>query len=159
VPICPDGSGAGSGGWRLLAWPEFAQQFAALEREAARLAAADPGGYVRHPQVKLYAAVRKLIKEVIPADPGAREFQLGNTLGPQHRHWRRAKFSGRFRLFYRFHTASRTIVYAWMNDEGTLRKEGSRTDPYWMFRKMLEAGRPPSEWQDLLKASDPFRAD
>lgn len=98
--------------------------------------------------------MRKLVKEVVPADPNAAEFQLGNTLGPQHRHWRRAKFSGRFRLFYRFHTASRTIVYAWMNDEGTLRKEGSRTDPYTVFRRMLERGRPPSDWEDLLGESD-----
>ena len=106
--------------------------------------------------MKLFAAVRTLVSEIIPADPNAPELQLGNTLGPQqHRHWRRARFSGRFRLFYRFHTGSRTIVYAWMNDEGTLRKAGSRTDPYAVFRRMLEGGRPPSDWQDLLGEAGP----
>jgi toxin YhaV len=128
-----------------------------MERETAQLAEADPMGYASHPRVKLYAAVRKLVREIIPADPNAPEFQLGNTLGPQHRHWRRAKFSGRFRLFYRFHTASRTIVYAWMNDEGTLRKEGSRTDPYVVFRRMLEGRRPPSDWEGLVEEADPMK--
>jgi toxin YhaV len=108
--------------------------------------------------VKLFAAVRKLVGEIIPLNPNAAEFQLGNTLGSQHRHWRRARFNGRFRLFYRFHTGSQTIVYAWMNDEATLRKEGSRTDPYVVFRRMLEGGRPPSDWQDLLDESRPMRS-
>lgn len=107
--------------------------------------------------MKLFTVVRKLVKEIVPTDPNAPEFQLGNTPGSQNRHWRRAKFSGRFRLFYRFHTGSRTIVYAWMNDEGTLCKEGSRTDPYVVFRRMLEGGRPPSDWQDLLEESNPLR--
>lgn len=116
-------------------------------------------GYAAHPRVKLFAAVRKLVEATIPADPNAAEFHLGNTLGPQHRHWRRAKFSGRFRLFYRFHTTSRTIVYAWMNDEGKLRNEGSRTDPYVVFRRMLEGRRPPSDWQELVGESDPLKPD
>jgi toxin YhaV len=55
-------------------------------------------------------------------------------------------------LFFRFHTASRTIIYAWLNDENTLRKAGSQTDPYAVFHRMLERGAPPSDWDALVRA-------
>ena len=32
---------------------------------------------------------------------------------------------GRFRLFFRFDSASRIAVYAWVNDENTMRKAGA----------------------------------
>jgi toxin YhaV len=140
-------------GWHLRGWPGFNAQMAKLANEVRRLAAADPTGYRQHPQAKLLAVVRRLIADVISTDPNAAEFQLGNTLGPQHRHWRRAKFSGRFRLFFRFHSPSATIVYASMNDAGTLRKAGGRTDPYAVFHQMLERGRPPTGWDELLDES------
>ena len=57
---------------------------------------------------------------------------------------------GRFRLFFRFDSASRTIIYAWVNDENTLRKAGARSDPYAMFRHKLEMGNPPDDWRELL---------
>jgi toxin YhaV len=124
-----------------------------------RLATADPNGYERHPQTKLLLAVYRLIRNVIPRDPAALEFRLGNTLGPEYRHWRRAKFSGRFRLFFRFQSTTRTIIYVWMNDENTLRKSGGRTDPYSVFHQMLERGRPPSDWNELLRESDRLDGD
>jgi toxin YhaV len=141
-------------GCQLYTWPGIAGQLDALRREVRRLAALDPKGYTQHPKAKLLAAVRRLLLDVIPADSRAPEFQLGNTLGPEYRQWRRAKFSGRFRLFFRFHSASRSIVYVWMNDEGTLRKAGGRTDPYGVFHQMLGRGRPPSDWADLLRESN-----
>ena len=140
-------------GWRLMAWPEFARQLDELAHSARRVALADPAGYRHHPHVKLFAGVSKLVRDVIPADPARPEFILGNTLGPRNRHWRRAKFSGRFRLFFRFHSGTRTIVYAWMNDENSLRKSGAKTDPYHIFQKMLESGRPPSDWSQLVDES------
>lgn len=44
------------------------------------------------------------------------------------------------------------IVYAWVNDEATLRKAGSSSDPYAVFRAMLVAGNPPHDWNRLLDA-------
>jgi hypothetical protein len=38
--------------------------------------------------------------DMIPADPSRREYRQGNTLGEAYRHWFRAKFFGRFRLFF-----------------------------------------------------------
>jgi toxin YhaV len=71
-------------------------------------------------------------------------------LGPAHRHWRRAKFLGRFRQFYRFSTVHKAIVYAWVNDENTLRKAGSKRDPYAIFHQRLRDGNPPDNWEDLF---------
>jgi toxin YhaV len=115
-------------GWSLFAHPAFSETFNALVAEAARLRAADPEGYRQHPKIKLLKRIVDLIEVEIPRDSGAAEFSLGNTLGPEHRHWRRAKFLGRFRLFFRYSSKDRIIIYAWVNDEKTLRKAGGRND-------------------------------
>ncbi len=75
-------------------------------------------------------------------------------LGSAHRHWRRAKFNQRFRIFFRFHPGSRVIIYAWMNDESTLRARGSRRDVYAAFERRLTAGEPPDDWDELLVESN-----
>jgi toxin YhaV len=137
-------------GWRLFRSAAFRASLDPLAAEVARLAAADPEGYRAHPKAKLLTRIRVLILEEIPRDPNAPAYALGNTLGPAHRHWRRAKFLQRFRLFFRFDSASRIIVYAWVNDENTLRKAGGRSDPYAVFARRLDAGDPPDGWDDLL---------
>lgn len=70
----------------------------------------------------------------------------------RNRDWRRAKFGGRFRLFFRYHSDARIIAYVWLNDEHTLRKAGSRTDAYATFKAMLENDRTPSGWDELIAA-------
>jgi hypothetical protein len=40
-----------------------------------------------------------------------------------------------------------------MNDEGGPRKEGDRNDPYNVFRRMLQQGKPPTAFDDLLRES------
>jgi toxin YhaV len=58
----------------------------------------------------------------IPTDPTQPEYRQGNTLGDDYKHWFRAKFGGqRFRLFFRFDTKAKVIIYAWVNDEDTKR--------------------------------------
>ena len=42
------------------------------------------------------------------------------------------------------------IVYAWVNDEDTKRAYESSDDAYRVFRKMLESGHPPDDWDQLL---------
>ncbi len=146
-------------GWRLLFWSSFRERWTAI-RDAARAAReADPDGYRHAPAVKFFRTVRDLVFEEIPANPDHPQFRQGKTLGGAHSHWRRAKFHRRFRLFFRFHTASRTIIYVWLNDETTLRKAGSRTDAYAVFRRMLERGTPPPDWEALMKACDAATAD
>ena len=45
------------------------------------------------------------------------------------------------------------IIYAWLNDKDTLRKEGSRNDVYEVFKRMLERGEVPSSIDELIQGS------
>jgi toxin YhaV len=139
--------------WRLFAYPLFQAQLEELAARVEKLAFKDPRGYSSHPATKLLATINHYTREVIPRDPNGPEFRQGNTLGPGNRHWFRAKFHGRYRLFFRFSTQQKLIVYAWVNDEHRLRKSGSRTDPYAVFKAMLESGDPPNSLAELLRAS------
>jgi toxin YhaV len=143
--------GAPKTSWQLYVHPAFRNPFDALTGEVERLAAADPKGYVEHPKAKLLKRIVDLIESEIPRDPGAAEYALGNTLGPAHRHWRRAKFLGRFRLFFRYSSQARIIIYAWVNDENSLRKTGGRNDPYTVFGALLRKANPPDGWDALMK--------
>ncbi|MDF1521855.1 MAG: type II toxin-antitoxin system YhaV family toxin, partial [Trueperaceae bacterium] len=79
------------------------------------------------------------------------------TLGPEHRHWRRAVFLERYRLFFRFDADARVVVVAWVNDDRTLRSRGARNDPYAVFCRRLVAGDPPTSRDALLAAAHPAR--
>jgi toxin YhaV len=141
-------------GWRLYAFEPFAERLAALKKEVERLHAKDPEGYRRHPTTVLLASVYKAITEVVPANPDQPEFRVGHSLGPQYAHWRRVKrgLPSRDRVFYRFSSKPvRVIVYAWLNDEATLRKAGAKTDVYAVFQRMLARGEVPSDIDALAK--------
>ena len=152
--VRPIASAVVAHGWTLLFWISFRERWEALRDAAAHARARDPEGYIHAPAVKLFRTVRDLVFKDIPANPDHPRFRQGKTLGGAHSHWRRAKFHQRFRLFFRFHSASRTIVYAWLNDENTLRQAGSQTDPYVVFYGMLERGTPPSDWEALMRACE-----
>jgi toxin YhaV len=137
--------------WRLYVHPAFSDTFDALVVEVGRLRTRDPRGYKQHPKTKLLKRIVDLIVTEIPRDPGANEYSLGKTLGPKHRHWRRAKFLQRFRLFFRYHSKAGVIIYAWVNDENTLRKAGGSNDPYSVFGGLLRKGRPPDDWDALAR--------
>jgi toxin YhaV len=137
-------------GWTVFAHPLFVAQLQALTEQVAALQAKDPQGYTRKNATKRLAAIRQLALEVIPQDPTRPEYRQGNTLGDAHRHWFRAKFFQQYRLFFRFHAASRIIVLAWVNDEDTRRAYESADDAYRVFRKMLDSGHPPGDWDQLL---------
>src|SRR5271167_1695769 len=138
-------------GWRLFQHPLFAGQVRKLTEEVEKLRAMQPDSYAQSPKTKLLAAIHRLVTEIIPRDPGAREFRQGDTLGPGNRHWFRAKFHQRYRLFFRFSSKEKVIVYAWVNDESSLRKAGSKTDAYAVFQAMLEASDPPATLEALLR--------
>ncbi|OCQ51541.1 Toxin YhaV [Photorhabdus australis subsp. thailandensis] len=77
----------------------------------------------------------------------------GGSTHETYTFWRRAKIGRRFRLFFRYDSKAKVIVYAWVNDEETLRSEGSKSDPYAAFEKMLGRGNPPDDWATLITAS------
>ncbi|WP_233255992.1 type II toxin-antitoxin system YhaV family toxin [Falsiroseomonas bella] len=139
-------------GWHIILHPLFRDRLIGLQRDVEALRQADPDGWESRPQAKLLKRVVDLVLTEIPRDPAAAEFEQGATLGRDAQGWRRAKFLGRFRLFFRFHSASKVIAIAWVNDENTLRKAGASSDPYAVFRGMLVRGNPPSGWEALVEA-------
>ncbi len=140
-------------GWTLLFHEAIIGQVKNLADAYERARIGDPKGFRSNANIKLLAALAKLVLEIIPGDPSRPEYRQGNTLGGEYRHWLRAKFFGRFRLFFRYDSRSRLIVYAWVNDERTLRKRGGRSDPYEVFRRMLASRNPPNDWAALVKSA------
>jgi toxin YhaV len=138
-------------GWRLFQHPLFEHQLKTLTEAVERLSITQPETYKEHPKTKLLATIHRLITESIPRGPDSPEFRQGDTLGPDNRHWFRAKIHQRYRLFFRFSSKDKVIVYVWVNDESTLRKAGARTDVYAVFKSMLDAGDPPRTLEALLK--------
>lgn len=141
-------------GWTLYTHPLFDEQLRRLTIAVARQKASRPDTWAASTDAKLLAAIRLLVRNTIPADPAAKAFRQGGTLGSGHKHWFRAKFGGgRYRLFFRYNTAARIILFAWVNDETTLRTYGSKSDAYAVFRKMLDQGDPPDDWAALMAAA------
>jgi toxin YhaV len=140
-------------GWTLLFHPMMVGQVRSLAAACARAKAANPAGYHSNANLRVLAAVAKLVLKTVPDNPGNLDYRIGNTMGKAYRHWSRAKFGQRFRLFFRYDSAAKIIVFAWVNDEGTLRARGSRTDPYAVFKTMLGRGDPPDDWSALQRTA------
>lgn len=140
-------------GWTLAFHPSLLDQVERLVvvaeeevKRAGRSRVSRPG-----PNQKLLAHVLDLMFEAIPRDPNAPEYRLGHTLGREHAHWRRGKTGGgRYRLFFRFRSDARLIIFAWINDERSLRTYGSATDAYRVFADGLARGTPPDDWDTLV---------
>ena len=139
--------------WNLLFHDGLIEQLQKLQTAAQKAQTQDPQGCESNANVKLFNALAQLMLETVPSDPNRDEYRQGNTMGPAFRHWRRAKLGRRFRLFFRFDSKTRIIIFAWVNDENTLRSSGSKTDPYAVFQKMLQRGNPPDDWAALVSAS------
>jgi toxin YhaV len=143
-------------GWTLLFHDAIVDQLDKLSDVCERARKADPKTSQSNANVKLFAALGKVMLELVPPDPSRPEFRQGNTLGPEYRHWFRAKFSGRFRLFFRYDSRAKIIVYAWVNDQRTLRQSGGKNDPYEVFKRLLKSGNPPNDWAALVKKARPL---
>lgn len=140
-------------GWTIFAHPLFLDQLETLTQQVEALKVKDPIGYVKKNATKRLAAITRLAFDTISQDPARPEYRQGSTLGNEHKHWFRAKFFQQYRLFFRFHAPSKMIVLAWVNDEETKRAYESSDDAYRVFKKMLESGHPPDDWDKLLAES------
>jgi toxin YhaV len=154
VPSTSDRAIPESHGWRLVAHPLLLDQL-------DRLVAAAEREDIRGPNRKLLAHVLDLLLEMIPQNPGATAYRHGGALDGAGKEWFRGKTGGgRYRIFYRFSSLERLIVYAWINDKESLRTRKSRTDVYTVFAKMLRQGNPPATWQELVEMpTDPAAID
>ena len=125
-----------------------------LKKEVEKIKAEKGDEYKKHRTTKLLAKVLNSIRVEVPKDPSAPIYRLGGTIKP-YVHWRRVKkgIPDRYRLFFRYSNSQSVIVHAWLNDEFTLRKDGSKTDVYTVFKSMLLKGDVPDDVSGLLDAA------
>jgi toxin YhaV len=102
-------------GWNLLFHECLSEQLQKLHAADQRARQQGPQGFESNANVRLFAALSKLIFDAVPSDPNREEYRQGNTMGPAFRHWRRAKIGRRFRLFFRFDSKTRIIIFACNN--------------------------------------------
>jgi toxin YhaV len=139
--------------WSLLAHPAFMTQLEISRQKMADAKAKAEVNWINHSDVKRHFTLTRMITEKIPQNPASADFRLGNALGQKYRLWFRAKFLQQYRIFFRYSSIRNIIVYAWVNDPATLRAYGSKTDAYQVFRKMLESGKVPNNWDELIAES------
>lgn len=140
-------------GWKICFHACFLNQLEELIQKVSELKAAKPDEFMRKKEAKLLRAIERVIEECIASNPLDTEYRQGDTLGNEFRHWFRVKFLQQFRLFYRCSAAHKTVIIGWVNDFDSLRAYGSKTDAYKVFAKMLKAGDPPDDWEELLSQS------
>lgn len=140
-------------GWRIGFHAQILLQLekliVAVEEERRR----HPGRVPQSQAAHILASLRQLIFVDIPADPARSIYRQGDTLGLHRKHWFRAKFgNGRYRLFFRYRASDKILLFAWVNDEKTLRTYGKSTDAYATFAAMLDRDDPPDDWNALLSS-------
>lgn len=126
-------------GWKLLYHPVFGDRYAQLRARARELKASPASEFATHPDVKLVAAIRRAVLGIIPEDPNRPDFWLSADLAA----FRRVKGYGlpdRYRLYYVFSSAARTVIILYLNDSASLRKDAAKTDPYQVFARLVRSG-------------------
>lgn len=149
-------------GYELHALEIFQNILDELTTEVEKLQRKEPDNFQNHPKTKLLLGVLSNITTNVPANPDHVDFRQGLTLGKKNKSWRRVKkkdLPPRYRLFFQFNSkVPKTIIYAWLNDDSTQRKAGSRTDVYAVFERMLKNDKIPNSWQELYKEANPLKA-
>ncbi len=140
-------------GWSIFAHSCFLGQVEALQIKVNELRQKYPEAWETKNAAKRLAVIARFVTDDIPQDPTRDIYRLGGALGDENKHWFRAKFYQQYRLFFRYHLESKVIVFGWVNDPETKRAYDSKTDAYRVFKKMIERGNPPSDWDDLLSAA------
>jgi toxin YhaV len=138
-------------GWKLYFHECFRDQLEALLLKVTASAKRYPDAFRTKNSFKVLAAIIKLAFNDIPQNPADPKYRQGLTLGDGYTGWFRAKFFQQYRLFFRFSEKEKVIIFAWVNDEGSLRAYGEKTDAYVVFRGLLEKGIPPADWAALKK--------
>ena len=139
--------------WLKLIHPAFEYEFNSYRDSALDAQSRVGESWVTTPAGKKFLALNYQIRDRIPNDPSNPEFRLGNASGKENKHWFRGKFLQQYRICFRYSTRSQIIAYAWVNNSESLRKYRSNSDAYLVFKKMLESGRIPNDWAELVAES------
>lgn len=144
-------------GWELFAHQLLLEQLEKLRAAVEKEQAKKPKDYRSSANFKVLAAVCDLMFVTIPADPTRLEYRQGDTLGADRKYWFRVKFGGqRFRLFFRYDSKAKVILYVWVNDSNTLRTYGSKTDAYWeMLLKAVKAPQVVAQFEKVKAGKPP----
>ena len=143
-------------GWNLLFHDGLIEQLQKLQTAAQKAQTQDTQGFESNANVKLFNALAQLMLETVPSDPNRDEYRQGNTMGPAFRHWRRAKLGRRFRLFFRFDSKTRIIIFmATMEAQTYLAKRQALADLNAFDAVMARTGgEPPREGDRILPAQN-----
>ncbi|MBI2175005.1 MAG: type II toxin-antitoxin system YhaV family toxin, partial [Candidatus Omnitrophica bacterium] len=119
----------------LKAHELFFQRTVALNRDIEALSKTlNREALKQHETVKLAKRVYDATLDIIPQDPNHPSYRLHDEL----RKYRRYKQGlARYRLFFAFSTAPKIILYLYLNDKGSLRKEGDKKDIYAVVQRYL----------------------
>lgn len=114
----------------------YSEEVDNLKQEVKKLKVSLPyDAFLQHPDVKFAARLKRATSEVIPEDPDKKEYQLHGSLKKYRRYKQGLQ---RYRLFFTFSSKPPIILYLYINDKSSLRKEGDKNDPYNIFTKLVE---------------------
>ena len=142
----------------------FAAQYGRMITRLLVLLQENPDSFAAHPEAKFFKKVRTRMDTAL-GEPGAKEYEIGNTLenqcydgkklGKGYSGWRRIKngMPDRYRLFFQFSSPSHELVFAWLNDERSIRRAGHKNDVYAVFARLLASGTIPTEYRLLREQS------
>lgn len=90
-------------------------------------------------------SINEASKKIIPDDPNKKEYQLQ---GPLKKYRRYKQGLQRYRLFFAFSKKPPIILYLYVNDKFSLRKDGDKNDPYEIFTKLVMQKKVPHDPND-----------
>jgi toxin YhaV len=138
-------------GWRVLFNEPFTTAYGDLSAKSRKLKSSlGTKEFQQHPDVKLFSALYRVIYEVVPDNPSHPDFRLEGQL----RKFRRVKGKGlpaRLRLFFIFMQSTNTMIFLYINDRRSLRKEGDSKDPYERFSRLVQQGVIGSDFDENYK--------
>ncbi len=150
-------------GWNLYCYRLFQEVLDLLESEVGEIIKKNPQNYQEHVQYKYLKVLYKCIVQEIPTQPNDPKYRIRKqTLEKREKarknigSWFRAK-KDRSRIFFQFSESASSIVYAWINTEGVIRKAGAKNDVYKVFKRLLDRGVIPNDFSSLKKSSKPLK--
>ena len=105
-----------------------------IERVVVLKAKLPKDEFVKHDLVKFAKRLREADTNTIPSDPAHPDYRLSGELKKFKRY---KKGLQRYRSFFCYSDTPPIIVYLYLNDDKTLRKDGSKTDAYEVFKKLV----------------------
>ena len=144
----------------------FAVQSQQLLTRLLVLLQQDPVAFPAHLEAEFFKKLRTRMNMAL-VNPEASEYGLGNTLtkqnyggkslGAGYSNWRRIKngMPDRYRLFFQFSSKARELIFAWLNDQRSIRRESHKNDVYAVFAKLLGSDAIPTDYKALREKSFP----